>query len=95
MDSATLERMNLTSYHEWGGIDHMLYLMKYYDKERRKWEDWLTSMVMDGERLIAKATKDYARHKNDFKRLVRWNNESFDRDFSIIGNYMALAEVEE
>lgn len=95
MDSATLERMDLTSYHEWGGIDHTLYLMKYYDKERQKWEKWLVDMVMIGEKNIQESTTHYARHRKDLRRLIRWNNESFDRDFSIIGNYMALAEVEE
>ena len=87
--------MELRTYHEWGSIEHMLYLMKHYDKERQKWEDWLTSMVMDGERLIAKATEDYARHRKDFKRLVRWNNEEFEYDCSVVGDFIRLGEVEE
>ena len=95
MNPSMLDRMDLNYFHEWGGIDHMLYLMKHYDQERRKWEDWLVAMVMTGEKSIQESTAHYARHKKDLRRLIRWNNESFDRDFSIISNYMALAEVEE
>ena len=85
--------MELRTYHEWGSIEHMLYLMKHYDQERQKWEDWLAAMVVAGEKYIQESTVHYSRHRKDFKRLVRWNNEAFEYDCSAIGDFIRLEEA--
>lgn len=93
MSSSTLRRMNISTYHEWGSIDHTLYLIKREESEIRKWEDWLSYMVIQGEKYIQTAMDNYARYRKDLKRQIRWNNKAFDRDFSVVGDYMELTEA--